>query len=108
MHRWFANKSCPGTYLYNLHSQISEEVNTRLTGVEEDEDMTQEKFNEMMENYLTELAMKPATWEQNACLWAQSKGLIAGDNTGNVMPKKFMTRGELATVLQRVYAELDK
>ena len=108
VHRWFANKSCPGTYLYNLHSQISEEVNARLTGVEEDEDMTQEKFNEMMENYLTELAMKPATWEQNACLWAQSKGLIAGDTTGNVMPKKFMTRGELATVLQRVYAELNK
>ncbi|GKX29003.1 hypothetical protein SH1V18_14830 [Vallitalea longa] len=27
VHRWFANKSCPGDYLYNLHGKISEEVN---------------------------------------------------------------------------------
>jgi len=30
VHRWFANKSCPGDYLYNLHGKIAEEVNTRL------------------------------------------------------------------------------
>ena len=35
-----------------------------MNGVEEDEDMTQEKFNEMMNNYLSELAKQPATWEQ--------------------------------------------
>lgn len=30
VHRWFANKSCPGDYLYNLHGQIAAEVNKRL------------------------------------------------------------------------------
>ena len=30
VHRWFANKSCPGDYLYNLHGQIASEVNKRL------------------------------------------------------------------------------
>lgn len=30
VHRWFANKSCPGDYLYNRHSQIAAEVNRRL------------------------------------------------------------------------------
>ena len=30
VHRWFANKACPGDYLYNLHAQIAEEVNARL------------------------------------------------------------------------------
>lgn len=30
VHRWFANKSCPGDYLYNLHGKIAEEVNRRL------------------------------------------------------------------------------
>ena len=30
VHRWFANKACPGDYLYNLHSQITDEVNKRL------------------------------------------------------------------------------
>lgn len=32
VHRWFANKSCPGDYLYNLHGQIASEVNQRLGG----------------------------------------------------------------------------
>lgn len=30
VHRWFANKSCPGTYLYERHSQIAKEVNENL------------------------------------------------------------------------------
>lgn len=30
VHRWFANKACPGDYLYNLHGQIAKEVNTKL------------------------------------------------------------------------------
>lgn len=32
VHRWFANKSCPGDYLYNLHGSIAAEVNARLKG----------------------------------------------------------------------------
>lgn len=32
VHRWFANKSCPGTYLYERHSQIAKEVNAKLNG----------------------------------------------------------------------------
>lgn len=30
VHRWFANKSCPGNYLYNRHASIAAEVNKRL------------------------------------------------------------------------------
>lgn len=30
VHRWFANKACPGDYLYNRHSEIAAEVNKRL------------------------------------------------------------------------------
>lgn len=30
VHRWFANKSCPGEYLYSRHSKIAAEVNERL------------------------------------------------------------------------------
>ena len=32
VHRWFANKACPGDYLYNLHGQIADAVNLRLEG----------------------------------------------------------------------------
>ena len=30
VHRWFANKSCPGDYLYGLHPKIAAEVNKQL------------------------------------------------------------------------------
>lgn len=30
VHRWFANKSCPGNYLYNRHGEIASKVNKRL------------------------------------------------------------------------------
>lgn len=32
VHRWFANKSCPGEYLYSRHGEIAEEVTRRLSG----------------------------------------------------------------------------
>lgn len=30
VHRWFANKACPGDYLYERHGKIAAEVNKRL------------------------------------------------------------------------------
>lgn len=30
VHRWFANKACPGDYLYNLHGDIAKKVNEIL------------------------------------------------------------------------------
>lgn len=71
---------------------------------EDDEDMTQEKFNEMMNVYLSQLAAQPVTWEQDAMTWAQANGLINGNEKGQLMPKRFMTRGEFTAVLKR-YAE---
>lgn len=32
VHRWFANKSCPGAYLYGQHTAIANEVTKRLGG----------------------------------------------------------------------------
>lgn len=34
VHRWFANKACPGEYLYSRHGEIAKEVNRRLGVVE--------------------------------------------------------------------------
>lgn len=40
VHRWFANKACPGDYLYNRHGEIAAEVNRRLgAAVEKDEEV---------------------------------------------------------------------
>ena len=70
-------------------------VNTQSTGI------TQEQFNQMMNVYLETIALQDATWEGAAMDWAQSNGLIQGDEHSRTMPKKFMTRGEIMTVLQR-------
>ena len=35
VHRWFANKSCPGDYIFNRLGAICDEVNARLNGGEE-------------------------------------------------------------------------
>ena len=43
VHRWFANKSCPGTYLYNKHPEIAAEVNKRL-GVNDATTVQTDKF----------------------------------------------------------------
>lgn len=36
VHRWYANKACPGEYLYSRHSDIAAKVN-KLLGVEEND-----------------------------------------------------------------------
>lgn len=36
VHRWFANKSCPGEYLYSRYGQIANEVNTLLGSTSSD------------------------------------------------------------------------
>lgn len=71
--------------------------------IEEDENMTQEKFNEHMNEYLKTLSNQPATFEQDALVWGQKNGLMVGNESGNLMPRKFMTRGEFMVVLKRFY-----
>lgn len=46
VHRWFANKSCPGDYLYNRHSQIAAEVTKLLSGEEKESETKVEKETE--------------------------------------------------------------
>lgn len=43
VHRWFANKACPGDYLYNRHGQIAKEVNALLGSDKKEEDKEESK-----------------------------------------------------------------
>ena len=68
----------------------------------EEEEMTQEKFNEMMDNWIAEQANKePAGWSAEARTWAEAAGLVTGNEKGQKMYKKMLTREELVTVLYR-------
>ena len=74
---------------------------------EEEEDMTQESFDRMMADYLVRLGEQPPSdWSEGARTWAEGCGLIRGDENGNRRYKMFVTREELAVLLQRA-AEAD-
>lgn len=113
VHRWFANKSCPGDWMYARMGDLAARVTAALNVVsttptqpveeEDDGEMTQEKFNKMMDKWLAEQAQKePAAWSKDARTWAESKGYITGDENGNKMYKKPITREELVQVLYRM------
>lgn len=114
VHRWFANKSCPGEWLYSRLGDLANQVTLRLTSSnpvpptepekeEEEEEMTQEKFNEMMNAWLEAQAGRdPSAWSKDARDWAESNGFIKGDEKGRKMYKKPLTREEFVQVLYRI------
>ena len=110
VHRWFANKACPGDYLYNRHGEIAAEVNRRLDGLnktEEDEDMDVAKFTELWQEMRKGLQDNDSNaYSADARQWATSTGLIAGNGTTidgepNCMWADFLTREQFVTVLYR-------
>lgn len=109
VHRWFAAKACPGDYLYERHGDIAKRVNAILKNtiiLEEDENMTQEQFNKMMNNYLAELAKQPPSdWSAEGRAYCEKEGIIRGNESGEKMYKKFITREEMATILERILNE---
>lgn len=133
VHRWFAATACPGDWLLARLGQIAETVTKKLQPApkptpkptptptpkptpkpepepepkEEEEEVTQEQFNAMMETWLQEQALrKPSKWSAAAREWAETNGYIKGDDKGNTMYKKFITREEVAAVLYRALKDI--
>jgi len=70
--------------------------------IEEEEEVTQEQFNAMMNTWIAEQAKKaPGDWSADARNWGERNGLINGDTNGNKMYKKMLTREEFISVLYR-------
>ena len=93
-HRWFAAKACPGDYLYSRFGDIVARVNERL----EEEHVTQEQFNEMMEVYLTQQRSKESSsWSQEAWKKAETAGVFDGS-----APQAPLSREQASLVLDRL------
>ena len=61
-----------------------------------------EKFKENMERYRQELREQPGSdWSQQARDWALANGVFQGDQNGNAMWQDFLTREQLAQVMER-------
>lgn len=96
VHRWFANKACPGQYLLDRHGDIAEEVTRRLR---EEDTLTQDQFDVMMDNWLARRAALPASdWAVPYISEAIDKGYMADVGGTIERPQGFVTREELATV----------
>lgn len=108
VHRWTANKACPGDFLYNLHPKIANAVNEILAGKEEEEMDVNTFLNSMTDEQaytLLEKAMRHAdtmlepVWSRTGGHWAKAteKGIINGEG-----PERPMKRDEVVTILGRL------
>ena len=84
VHRWFANKSCPGDWLYSRLGALAETVTEHLA-----------------EKSLDNIA---ADWSRDAVNWALQKGILKGDERGDLLLHSPVTREQLCVMLMR-YAE---
>lgn len=108
VHRWTANKACPGDFLYNLHPKIANAVNEILAGKEEEE-MDIEKLlkqltPEMCYGIMAEAmnyadTMLEPVWSRTDGHWAKAteKGIINGEG-----PERPMKRDEVVAILGRL------
>lgn len=115
VHRWFANKACPGDYLYTHMGDIAQranEINYPVQNeindpVKEEEDMDVNRFKELWAEMRGEWQDNDAgAWSEEARQWAVSTGLIRGgtpmpNGEPNYMWENLLTRQEMATLLYR-------
>lgn len=70
---------------------------------EEESAMTQEKFDEMMEDYLRRLAEKPPEeWSKEERDFCEKRGILRGDNNGQMRYRSYVTREEAAAIAYRI------
>lgn len=109
VHRWTANKACPGDYLYNKHAAIAQAVNNRLGAEKEDDDMDIKKIIEQLTPEMCYSIMVEAMayagnlpepeWSRKQGHWEKAtlKGIVDGQE-----PERPVKRDELAAVLGRL------
>ena len=81
VHRWFANKSCPGEWLYQRHGQIAKEVNERL----EEDNMSGEEIYNKLQEYLDKQPLP--SWAKAELEEAKTLGITDGKNPMQLIPR---------------------
>lgn len=89
-------KKCPAPFVDDARAWIN--FKSRL----EEEEVTQEQFNSMMDAWLESKAKQaPGKWSEADREWAESRGLVQGDSSNQKRYKSFATREEMAAMLHR-------
>lgn len=98
--RGIASNHADVMHWFPRHGRNMDDFRAAVVAEMEVEEMTQEQFNTMMDAYLTRLGtLEPSAWSVDARAWAESSGIINGDENGEKKYKKFCTREELAQIL---------
>ena len=84
VHRWFANKSCPGNWMYARMGDLAEKVTAQL----------REPEIPVKDNVAS-------SWSKAAVDWAVSNKLMTGDENGNLMLSSPVTREHFCVMLKR-------
>lgn len=96
VHKWFANKACPGDYLYERMGDIAAKANAINKEVDE---VTEERVKEMIDNAVKDI--KPTVYKTMADVpdWAMptietlvKNGKLKGDCNGNLNLTEDLTR----------------
>ena len=81
VHRWFANKSCPGQWLFEHHGQIATDVNNEL----EAENMDGKEIYNRLNDYLS---TQPAPeWAAKEIAEAKAMGITDGTKPMTLIPR---------------------
>ena len=91
VHRWFANKSCPGNWMYAHMGDLAEKVTAALGG-----------------HISVTLDNTPATWSKEAVNWALENHLLLGDENGDLKLRGNLTREQFCVMLKRYHNMLQK
>ena len=100
-HHW-SGKNCPRILRDNAY--IKDRIDWKYFTAkirEEEDEMTQEQFNAMMESWLEARAKEqPGDWSEEDRKWAESNGIVPGDEGGKRY-QSFITREEAAAMMHR-------
>lgn len=114
-HHDVTGKYCPRPYTGNdmnayygkTGNQLWLEFKQRIKATDVDlggDDMTQEQFNAMMDEYNKEQRkLQPGEWSADARTWVEELEIFTGDQNGSFQYKKPMTREEFAVALKRYH-----
>ena len=83
VHRWFANKSCPGDWLYSRLGDLADKVTKLLAA--------------------TPLDNTAADWAKDAVNWALRNGILRGDERGDLMLHSPVNREQVCVMLKRYH-----
>ena len=91
VHRWFANKSCPGDWMYARMGDLAKKVTAALGN-----------------QAPASLDNAPAAWSKDAVNWALENRLLLGDSSGNLKLRENLTREQFCVMLKRYHDMLQK